>query len=232
MELEKLSELERKIGYTFREKNLLIEALTHPSYPGDGHNVPDYERLEFLGDAVVELAVTRFLFEKFKEKDEGELTKMRAAIVNRDALAEDALKIGLGEYIILGEGEKRSGGKNRTSILSCAMEAVVGAVFVDAGYEKAEEIVKKFILDEYEKKLSRIKDDKNFKGILQEYVQKKFHTLPIYSVVKEDGPPHQRTFEVEVRIKNKTMGKGKGKSLKEAERKAAQEALEKLKEEK
>ncbi len=227
--MEELLELEKKTGYKFKNRALLAEALTHPSYPGDGHNVPDYERLEFLGDAVLELIVSEFLYKNFPGSDEGEMTKMRTLLVNREALGKDAEKLNLGKYLLLGKGEEKSGGHQRSSILSNALEAVFGAIFIDGGYEKAREIAEKIILKDAAEKLKNLEENKNYKSLFQEYVQKKFHTLPVYIITDEMGPPHQKVFEVEVKVGEKTMGKGKGKSIKEAQLSAAEHALKELK---
>ncbi len=230
--MAELNELEKKIGYTFKQKELLLQALTHPSYRGDGHNVPDYERLEFLGDAVLELIVTSFLFKKYPELDEGELTRYRTLLVNREILFRDAKKLGLGKYLLLGHGESKNGGRVRKSILSNSIEALIGAVFIDGGYEAAEGVASKVILNEVDSKLNELKDTKNYKSLLLEYVQKKFHTIPVYVVTKEEGLPHKRVFEVDVKIKDSIMGKGKGKSIREAQLSAAKEAFKKLQEDK
>ena len=230
--MAELEKLEKKIGYTFKRKELLLQAVTHPSYRGDGHNVPDYERLEFLGDAALELIVTAYLFRKYPDVDEGELTRYRALLVNREILARDARKLGLGEFLLLGHGESKSGGRERKSILSNAIEALIGAVFLDGGYSEAEKVAERIILNDVEVKLNEFKDVKNYKSLLQEYVQKKFNTIPVYVVTKEEGPPHRRTFEVDVKIKDSVMGKGKGKSIREAQLSAAEEALKKLQEDK
>ncbi len=226
--MENLLRLEKILGYQFKDKNLLLEALTHPSYAGDGHDVPHYERLEFLGDAVAELVVSEYLFKKFPQLPEGELTKMRSMLVNRETMADDALKIGLSEFIILGVGEMRQGGKNRRSILSNTIEAIIGAVFIDGGYDAARKIAEKLIIGGMESKLFRSENSKNYKSLLQELVQKKFSTLPIYNVISEEGPPHDRVYEVEVVVKKSPAGRGRGKSIKEAELEAAKDALKKL----
>ncbi len=228
--MAELRELEEKLGYRFKNRELLLQALTHPSYRGDGHDVQDYERLEFLGDAVLELIVTAYLFRTFPDRDEGELTRYRALLVNREILSRDAAKLGLGEFLLLGHGESKSGGRSRKSILSNSLEALMGAIFVDGGYEEAEKVAEKIILNDVEEKLNEFRDEKNYKSLLQEYVQKKFHTIPVYVVTREDGPPHDRTFEVDVKIKDSIMGTGKGKSIREAQISAAQEALKKLQE--
>lgn len=217
------SELISKLQYQFKDPNLLKMALTHRSKGGD-HN----ERLEFLGDAVVNFVIAEILYKQFPKATEGELSRYRATLVNRDALAQLARDFMLGQYLFLGPGEMRSGGANRLSILSCAMESIIGAVYLDGGFE----IAREKIICWYSgllKTLSSITEHKDAKTLLQEYLQSKRLPLPIYTVEEIEGEAHQQTFTVSCQvdgIAEKTYGKGT--SRRRAEQDAAQLMLRKL----
>ena len=220
---KKLKALENRIGYEFRNRNLLILALTHSSYANEkklgkaGCN----ERLEFLGDAVLELISSDFLYKKFTQIPEGELTKKRASLVCEPSLAYCARDFGLPQYLLLGKGEDMTGGRNRDSIVSDATEALLGAIYLDGGFTNAKEFIHRFILTDLE-------DKKLFydsKTILQEIVQANKAGNITYELVGEEGPDHNKTFEVRVRIGGQPYGSGKGRSKKAAEQKAAYQAI-------
>jgi len=221
-----VKDLESNLGYIFNNKDLLYNALTHGSYCNEvkGSSLESNERLEFLGDAVLELVISEFLYKKYKDFSEGELTKMRAKIVCSNTLAEIALRLNIGEYIIMGKGEINQGGRKRKSILADSLEAIIGAIYLDNGLKK----VKKFIFLHFKPIIQRInKEDLyyDYKTILQEKVQsEKKHEL-YYELIKEEGPDHNKIFYVDVIINNKKYGTGQGKNKKEAEQNAAKEAL-------
>lgn len=219
---EELKELENKIGYEFKEKVLLLQALTHSSFSNEQkiNRYKNYERLEFLGDAVLELLSSRFFFETYPEMSEGQMTRMRSSMVCEPALAFCARDLSLGKYILLGKGEEATGGRGRDSIISDVMEAVIGAIYLDGGIEEADKFVKKYILSDLENK-QLFYDSKT---ILQERVQKTGRTI-VYELVSETGPDHDKTFTVEAIIDGKTAGKGQGRNKKTAEQQAAYQVL-------
>jgi len=219
---ESLKELEEKIGYVFKKKELLKQALTHSSFSNEQkiNKFENYERLEFLGDAVLELLSSQFFFENYPEMSEGEMTRLRSSMVCEPALAFCARDISLGQYILLGKGEESTGGRKRDSITSDVMEAVIGAIYLDGGFEQADQFVKKYILSDLEDK-QLFYDSKT---ILQEKVQKLGKSL-VYVIVDESGPEHNKMFTVEARVDGKTLGKGQGRNRKSAEQKAAYQVL-------
>ena len=223
-----LKKFQREIGYEFRNPELLIQALRHSSYANERRmeKLSDNERLEFLGDAVLELVTSEFLYHGYKNIPEGALTKKRASIVCEQTLALCTKEIHLGDYIFLGRGEDATGGRQRKSILSDAMEAVIGAIFLDGGLTNAKEFIHRFVLTDIENK-SLFYDSKT---ILQEWVQANCEEELQYVVVKEDGPDHAKVFGVEARIGDETVGCGEGSSKKVAEQEAAYDALLLLKE--
>ena len=218
-----LIEFEKKIQYIFQDKSLLNQALTHSSYANEKKHskLSDNERFEFLGDAVLELVTSDYLFKNYNKLSEGELTKLRASIVCEPTLSQCAKDLQLGKYINLGKGEELSGGRNRKSVLSDALEAVIGAIYLDSGFEEAYRFVKKFILKDIENK----KLFYDSKTILQEFIQQKSQTPLEYVLVDESGPDHNKLFIVEVVFEGKVLGVGKGKSKKTAEQKAAYNAI-------
>ena len=226
----KLKELEQKIGYTFRDFSLLERAMMHSSFTNE-KNLPKYkcnERLEFLGDAVLELVSSEFLFRESPKMPEGELTKTRASMVCEPSLALCARDIGLGGYLLLGKGEEATGGRLRDSVTSDAMEALIGAVYLDGGFTSAKEFIHKFVLTDLE-------DKKLFydsKTILQEMVQAKKAGIITYRLVKEEVPDHNKSFYVEVLIGDRVSGKGVGRTKKAAEQQAAYEAILSLRKQK
>lgn len=215
--------LEEKIGYRFRDGSFLLQALTHSSYANERkiRKAPDNERLEFLGDAVLELVSSEEIFEKNPEMSEGEMSKLRASLVCEQALAYCARELSLGSYILLGKGEAATGGAARDSILSDAMEAVIGAIYLDSGFTNAKEFVLKYILNDIEAK----KLFYDSKTILQEMVQAKGQGKVQYEVVSETGPDHSKTFVVSAVSVDGLRTFGEGKTKKAAEQEAAYRAI-------
>ena len=224
----KIKELEQMIGYTFHDPQMLLTAMCHSSYANEHRQkqMPDNERLEFLGDAVLEIASSDFLFHQYPQMPEGKLTKLRASIVCEPTLALCAREIHLEQHLLLGKGEEHTGGRYRDSIVSDAMEALIGAIYLDGGFANAKEFVEKFILTDIEHK----KLFYDSKTILQEIVQRDFKEQEIhYVIIGEEGPDHAKRFIVEVRIGEKTAGSGKGSTKKAAEQEAAYRAIIALK---
>lgn len=214
-----ITELQEKIGYTFKNKDLFANAMIHSSYANE-KRLQKYEcneRLEFLGDAVLELISSEFLFGEYKTKPEGELTKLRASMVCEQALAFCARQINLGDYLLLGKGEDATGGRGRDSVVSDAMEALIGAIYLDGGFANAKEFIHRFILNDLEHKKLFF----DSKTILQEVVQANFEDIISYRLLREEGPDHNKMFEMAVYIGEKLYGKGEGKNKKAAEQEAA-----------
>ncbi len=207
------------IGYRFNDERLLVHALTHSSYTNEKHwdKTRCNERLEFLGDAVLEIVSSEYLYNRYPEMPEGEMTKLRASLVCEPTLAYSAEPIALGNYLILGKGEDMTGGRKRPSLISNALEAVIGAIYLDGGLENARTFVERFILDDIEHK-KLFYDSKTH---LQEIVQAEYKDEPEYEVLKEEGPDHDKTFEVCVKLKGKVIGTGRGRTKKAAEQVAA-----------
>lgn len=225
---KKLLELAKSLGVTFNNINYLNQALTHTSYANESkENIVHNERLEFLGDAVLELGSSTYLFRHFPDMPEGELTKTRASIVCSATLAKLAARIGLGKYLLLGHGEELSGGRTRQTNLEDVFEAVIGAIYLDQGWETALEYVVRQLASEFDgvAKGAILKD---YKTILQEQVQQKNGEHASYELVDEFGPDHNKRFTFRVRAFGKILGEGTGRSKKEAEQQAAKIALEKL----
>ena len=227
--LEKINELESKIGYTFKDKNLISTALTHSSFYNEmkakGTDVQCNERLEFLGDSVLSLVTSVYLFTGNRDLFEGDLTKIRAGVVCENALYEYAGEINLGEYLLLGKGEENTGGRTRKSILSDAFEAVIAAIYLDGGMECAKEFVLPYIKNA-SAKLIKSGATEDYKTLLQKFVQQAKGEILEYTVTNEIGPSHQKLFEVQVTLNNNVIGKGSGKSKREAEQQSAKQALE------
>lgn len=219
-----LDRLQRELGYTFKDPALLVRALTHVSYErrkASGHN----EVLEFLGDAVLDLAVSDLLMRRNPDKPEGMLSKMRAALVNSMVLAAKANRLGLGPLLRIGKGEELSGGRAKASILAGAFEALLGGVYRDGGYEAAKNVVERFFAtDVTAKKLGQ----HDYKTRLQEISQMLFHAPPAYRIVSETGPDHEKYFITEISVGGKILGTGEGRSKKQAEQQAAKKALQEL----
>lgn len=218
--------LERVLKYQFRNSALARTAMTHRSYlhASPGRSGESNERMEFLGDSVVGLAVNEFLYNKFPKLREGELTKMKSLLVSRVILSRTATVMGLGDYILLSEAENGSGGRGRASILADTLEGVIGAVYLDGGLEPARKLTERLLLREVHEILSDA-NLANYKSMLQEYVQGEFKTHPQYRISSENGPDHQKLFAVEVVVNGKTLGRGHGNNKKEAEQEAARDAL-------
>jgi len=214
--------LQARVGHSFRSPALLELAIVHRSSRARaGEN---NEQLEFLGDAVLDLAVSDLLMVRFPRADEGELSKRRAALVNAKVLAEKAAAIGLGEDLRLGKGEEKSGGRAKTSILAAAYEAIIGAVFLDGGFEMARDLVKTHFEKEFRTEARDSPVD--HKSRLQEVCQRLFHRTPTYTVVEATGPDHDRAFVAEIRIGEQRYGRGEGKTKKQAQQQAARRALD------
>ena len=225
--MSKLSDFEEKIGYTFKNQGLLRQALTHSSYANEKHmkKLSDNERLEFLGDAVLEVVSSEFLYKNYPDYPEGDLTKLRASLVCEPTLAFCTRQLELGTFLYLGKGEDQTGGRNRKSILSDALEAVIGSIYLDGGFANAKEFVLKFILTDIEHK-QLFYDSKT---ILQELVQGNYTEELNYQLVREEGPDHDKTFVVLAQIGEQVIGEGIGHTKKAAEQDAAYKALLKLK---
>lgn len=222
-----LTKLEQGLGYTFRNKALLENALTHSSYANENRerHLPDNERLEFLGDSILGFVVAEYLYRNFPDKPEGELTRIRADLVCERNLAEAAATIELGSYLLLGHGEEQGGGRKRDSIVSDAMESVIAASFMDGGFAAAKEIIDRLILSNIPKGRPRNFD---YKTAFQELVQRKKDQQIHYELTGESGPDHDKHFEVEVLLNGKAVGRGVGSSKKRAEQAAAEAAIEAL----
>ncbi|MBS7008212.1 ribonuclease III [Anaerostipes sp.] len=216
-------DFQKKIGIRFHDQKLLTTALTHSSYANE-RKLPrgkDNERLEFLGDAVLELIMSDYLFKTYKDEPEGKLTKMRASLVCEPTLAFCARDIALGDYLLLSKGEDLTGGRERSSILSDAFEAVIGAVYLDQGFEQARKFVETYLLQDVDEKVLFY----DAKTSLQELVQSVSREPLSYSLTKEEGPDHQKTFTVEAKLGDTVIGTGAGRSKKSAEQMAAYEAM-------
>ena len=225
MDLRK--EFEERIGYQFQDKKLLSQALTHSSYANECHmgKLSDNERLEFLGDAVLELVSSEFLFESFPRETEGEMTRLRASMVCEQTLSFCTREIDLGRYLRLGKGEEQTGGRKRASVLSDALEAVIGAIYLDGGFANAKEFILKYILNDLEHK----KLFYDSKTILQEVVQGNFSEELHYRMLREEGPDHNKRFVMEAMIGDTAYGQGEGRTKKAAEQEAAYQTLLRLK---
>lgn len=227
----RISALEKSIDYTFKNKSLLVEALVHRSYlPGSNseHNqMRSNERQEFLGDAVLSLVVNRFLFEKYPDRAEGDLTKMKSIIVSKQILALYAKKRGVGSYILMSENALKAGVDEADSVLADTLEAIFGAVFLDGGFEAANRCIKKFLLTNL-REIVFNEEHTNFKSLLQEYIQALHKIPPLYRVISTSGPDHDKEFTVQVSVRGRVLGQGIGKTKKYAEQEAAREAYTKL----
>ena len=227
--MEVLSELEKRLSYSFRDITFLETALTHRSYVNENPQLAmaDNERYEFLGDSVLGLCVSDLLIKKYADFAEGTLSKIRAAIVNEKPLAELASRLEIGSCLLLGKGEEISGGRSKDSLLANAFEAVIAAIYLDSGFTRTKSILKKLMG-------SLLNDDSlhsqyfDYKTALQEFCQKAYKTAPVYRIVDSCGPDHAKIFDVEVTIADKVIQYGSGKSKKEAEKQAAQKAWQEL----
>lgn len=218
-----MKELEQRIGYQFHDISLLKQALTHSSFTNEQkiNKTGNYERLEFLGDAVLELTSSEFLFHEHQDVPEGELTKMRASMVCEPALAFCARDLELGKFIRLGKGEENTGGRERDSIISDVMEAVTGAIYLDGGMEPARQFINSFILSDLEDKRLFYDSKSNLQELIQGKLKKEFW----YELLEESGPEHNKVFKVSVHMEDEVLGEGIGKTKKAAEQQAAYKAL-------
>lgn len=222
----KPDQLSKKLGYNFNQPLLLEQAFCHASYANEnpGLQLKDNERLEFLGDAVIDLVISHLLMEEFPDAKEGDLSKYRAMIVDETGLYEIALGLELGDYLLLGKGEEQGSGRQKPSILANTMEALCGAVYLDGGFQSAMEVIGRCfrpLLDRVGK--NGIAHD--FKSLLQEFTQRNYKTAPNYHLINETGPDHNKTFTIGLSLQGKVLAQGTGKSKKEAEQNAAREAF-------
>ena len=225
--LNNISKFENIISYNFKNKQYILEALTHSSYSNENKSYAFNERLEFLGDSVLGIIISDYLFKNETELPEGELTKLRANIVCEESLSEVSKKIELGTHMLLGKGEEATGGRERVSILADAVEAVIAAIYLDGGIENA----RKFVLtqmDEIIQDSIKGRIFRDYKTHLQEVIQSQGETNIIYDLVEEIGPDHNKKFVMQVKLNDEVLGTGEGKSKKEAEQSAAKQALRRL----
>ena len=225
-----LNEIQSQINYSFNNNELLDTSLTHSSFANESkmENCESNERLEFLGDVVINLVVSEYLYRRFSKLPEGELTKRRATVVCESSLAFAARKVNLGEYLLLGKGEEATGGTNRDSILADAFEALIGAIYIDGGLERARDFLLGMFEQEVIYALSKGNLFIDYKTELQEILQKKTKSKIEYKVEKEVGPDHNKKFYMNVIVENKIIGSGMGRNKKEAEQMAAKQALYKM----
>lgn len=222
--------LTEKIGYTFKNEELLSRALTHKSFHNEfpkkspGHN----ERLEFLGDAVLDLSLSDYLMRRFPDLDEGELSKIRASLVNESVLAEVALELEIEGLLRLGKGEGKSGGSLKPRLLSCALEAIVGAIFQDSDFSAAHNIIQNIFNSRIESLDLETHFKSDYKTRLQEKMQGMLKQIPVYELEREEGPDHDKTFFVNLKIEDRVVAVGSGRSKKQAEQEAARAALENI----
>lgn len=224
-----LADLEVLLGIKFKDLQLLRQAVIHSSFINEnpGYSPFANERLEFLGDAVLGLVIAQKLFHDYPQYDEGQLTRFRAALVNESTLARLARNFHLGDFLFLGKGEEATGGRNKPANLSAAFEAVIAAIYLDQGLEQVARFIYRVFSEEVQGAIEKIVYT-DYKSVLQEIVQRNHQYAPVYYLVGVEGPDHERTFTVEVRVGGKVMGKGSGKSKKAAEMEAAREALENI----
>lgn len=225
----KLESLEKEIGYFFKNTDLLKTSLVHRSFGNENkkYRKINNERLELLGDAVLDLIVAEYLYKHFQNYSEGDLAKIKSMAVSEPVLAKVAKKLGMGNYLLLSKGEELTGGRERSSILGDVFEAVLGAIYLDSDFDTARKIVLKH-LEQYIEHIEEDEDILDFKTILQEYSQKEYKTVPVYEVVSETGPDHKKTFEILVKIGDNAEAKGAGKSKKITEQGAAKALCKKL----
>ena len=222
----KLQQLEKRLHITFTNKSLLKRALTHRSFINESSEpVRDNERLEYLGDSVLALVVNEYLFKSFENYPEGDLAKIKSAVVSEDTLAKVAIQMNLGDYIIMGRGEELTGGRRRHSILANTLEAIIGAVYLDSGLAKSKKLVLRLLKKDIQRidKLSYLRDPKT---TLQEIIQKKYKNRPIYTIIDESGPDHNKIYTVKLTVNNQDISVGTGSSKRRAESEAAKKALE------
>ncbi len=226
IELEKLEE---KLGLTFNDSNFLRTAVTHKSFPNENRRLKlkNNERLEFLGDSVLSLSISTYLYKNFRDAPEGRLAKMRAILVSSDTLARKARELKLSKHLLLGRGEEITGGRERDSILADALEAVIGAIYLDQGFKAADNFIVEFFHTDIEK-VQNGDYTRDFKTLLQEVIQQDGDYRPEYVVLSETGPDHNKSFAVQVKLGEEVIGQGQGSSKKDAEQLAARRALENM----
>lgn len=218
-----MEELEKKIGYTFVNRDLLKESLSHSSYINEGKKGSNNERLEFLGDSILSLVISEKLFKDYRDLPEGDLSKIRAGLVCEKSLYKFAKRLDLGKYMFLGKGEERTGGRSRPSILADMFEALISAIYLDGGMKGAKKFILSFIPDEID--VTSFNSLSDYKTALQEIIQQNKEEKIEYVLVSESGPDHDKLFEVEILLNSNVIGNGKGKSKKQAEQDAAKEAM-------
>ncbi len=222
-------EFQSKIDYKIKNKELFEESIRHRSHPSclPPENKLSNERLEFLGDAIVNFLIGEFLFETFPDAPEGDLTRMRSILVSRDYMAKISRKMQLGIYLYLGEGEEKTGGRNKSSILSNMLESIIGAIYLDSGYEATREFTERVFLVDYENTLKY--EGINYKGDFLEFMQKKHLEVPKFVTQQAIGPDHRKTYTVAVQVGDESIGVGKGKTKKRAEQEASKQAMKAIK---
>ena len=226
---EQLKEFEHIIGYEFKDKSLLLEALTHCTFAHEARDkgIKDNQRLEFFGDAVLDMVVAEYLYKKYPDYNEGQLTRIKSHVVCTSVLSSKAGKLNLGQYLRLGRGEEATGGRSKKSNLAAGFESIIAALYFDGGLFW----VSKFILQELESEIKLVQEHKsgeNYKSLLQELTLKEFNQTPVYQIVAQTGPEHACNFKIEVKIKDEVYGLGQGSNRKSAEQAAAAAALKKL----
>ncbi len=222
-----MEKIEESVGYTFQDKNLLKKALTHTSYAYE-NKVESNEKLEFLGDSILEFISSKYLFQNYPSLKEGEMTKVRAAVVCEKSLYKIAKSHNFSDFLYLGKSEKKTEGKNRPAILADSVEAIIAAIYLDGGIKKAEEFIIKNLKEEIEIATKHV-GDRDYKTVLQEKLQESGDVKIEYKITNEQGPDHDKSFEAQVSCNGQILADGKGKSKKEAHMQAAKKALEKLK---
>jgi ribonuclease-3 len=222
---ENWQNLEESLGYSFQERALLEEAMTHRSYANEFHadNLPDNERLEFLGDAVLDLVISQYLMVALPSAPEGELTRIRAEVVSLPSLARLAMSLDVGSGLLLGKGEKSSGGRDKPSLLADALESLFGAIFTDGGFDAAKAAIMPLFVPLLQQ--ASLNDGQDFKSRLQELLQRTQRELPLYKLIETTGPAHERIYQIDVLIDDRTYGSGQGRTKKSAEQDAAQATL-------
>lgn len=222
-----LRSAQKSIGYKFKDERLLLEALTHKSFSNEHHLKYNNERLEYLGDSIIDFVIAYILFEKFPDSNEGLLSRLRAALVNEKELSNIARHIGLNKYIILGRGEQITAGCNKDSILSNAYEAVIAAIFLDSNIERVTKVIKKH----FSHKIDNINSEEiiqDYKTTILIYCQERYRNLPTYELISQTGPEHESIFEARIVINGNEYGRGKGRTKKDAEQEAAKAAIHKI----
>jgi ribonuclease III len=230
MDDSQILSIEKELGYSFHNRSLLLQSLTHTShaYEREGTKIEHYERLEFLGDAVMDLAVSVFIFDLFPQESEGDLSKRRASLVNEKQLTLLARELHLGDYLLLGKGEEQTGGREKDSILANAFEAVVAAIYLDGGWVPALDFCRRQFEDLLSVETSSEGYAQDFKTRLQEKAQELFKETPQYELTREEGPDHEKIFEFRVTLQGEVWGTGVGHSKKEAQQRAAEATLQKI----